>query len=131
MIAILIDAFMPVFLRVLGCSPDPRYGRLPRKERLMNGYFSPEVIRLNVMHSISPQLDRCDELLDYYTEGLPREVWEPIAFKVATDHYGTRPFRAIAGSFRDLIEQINQTVRKLAQVTRYPAFHQENFTSIT
>lgn len=45
----------------------------------MSGYFSPEVIRLNVMHSISQQLDRCDELLDYYTEGLPREVWSLIA----------------------------------------------------
>lgn len=45
----------------------------------MSGYFSPEVIRLNVMHSISQQLDRCDELLDYYTDGLPREVWGPIA----------------------------------------------------
>lgn len=36
-------------------------------------------IEQRIHAAIRPQLDRADELLDYYTEGLPREVWEPIA----------------------------------------------------
>ena len=36
-------------------------------------------IETRIHAAIRPQLDRCDELLDYYTEGLPREVWQPLA----------------------------------------------------
>lgn len=47
------------------------------------------VIEERVQAAIRPQLDECDRLLDHYTEGLPREVWEPIAAqfrpKSATD----------------------------------------------
>lgn len=39
------------------------------------------VIEERIHAAIRPQLDECDRLLDYYTEGLPREVWEPIAAK--------------------------------------------------
>lgn len=42
---------------------------------------SHRAIEERVMAAIKPQLDRADELLDYYTEGLPREVWLPIAYK--------------------------------------------------
>lgn len=37
------------------------------------------IIEARIQAAIQPQLDRADELLDYYTEGLPREVWRPIA----------------------------------------------------
>lgn len=81
-----------------------------------------EEIQQRVMTAIQPQLDRCDELLDYYTEGLPREVWEPIAFEAAA-HHGKQTFVRIAANFGDLIERINSTVRKMAQVSQHPAFH--------
>jgi len=36
-------------------------------------------IEQQIHDAIQPQLDECDRLLDYYTEGLPREVWQPLA----------------------------------------------------
>lgn len=41
--------------------------------------FSLATVEARIQAAIQPQLARCDELLDYYTEGLPREVWGPIA----------------------------------------------------
>lgn len=37
------------------------------------------VIEARIQAAIQPQLDECDRLLDYYTEGLPRKAWRPIA----------------------------------------------------
>lgn len=71
------------------------------------------VIEERVHAAIRPQLDRADELLDYYTEGLPREVWEPILHRVAADHYGHPPYPPIVGSFAELIERLSGFVEDL------------------
>lgn len=39
-------------------------------------------IEARIQAAIRPQLDQCDRLLDYYTEGLPREAWRPIALEL-------------------------------------------------
>lgn len=41
--------------------------------------MTPTEISTRIHQAIQPQLDRCDELLDHYTEGLPREAWQSIA----------------------------------------------------
>lgn len=41
--------------------------------------MTPTEIETRIHAAIRPQLDECDRLLDYYTEGLPREVWLSIA----------------------------------------------------
>ena len=33
--------------------------------------------------AIRPQLDECDRLLDHYTEGLPPNLWQPMALRLA------------------------------------------------
>jgi len=83
------------------------------------------VIDERIHAAIRPQLDKCDRLLDHYTEGLPREVWGPIVFKVSTDHYGTPPFNPIVGSFADVIDRLDEDVRRLAQSIRHDAFYQD------
>lgn len=40
-------------------------------------------IEQRVQASIQPALDFADARLDYYTDGLPREAWEPIAARLA------------------------------------------------
>lgn len=45
----------------------------------MSDDFSPAAIEARVQASILPQLERCDELLDYYLQDSPREVWGSIA----------------------------------------------------
>ena len=40
-------------------------------------------IRRRIHDSIRPQLDECDRLLDYYTEGLPPNLWQPMALRLA------------------------------------------------
>src|SRR5690625_7249195 len=55
---------------------------------ILEGQMNRSTIEQRIQSAIRPQLDRCDELLDYYLADAPPEVWEPIAFKVAADHYG-------------------------------------------
>ena len=73
------------------------------------------VIEERIHAAIRPQLDECDRLLDYYTEGLPKEVWEQILHRVATDHYGHPPYPRIVGSVAETIHQIGAAVEYLAK----------------
>ena len=79
------------------------------------------VIEERIHAAIRPQLDRCDELLDYYLADAPPEVWEPIAFKVAADHYGTPPFPPIVGSFADAVDRMDTAIRHFAQLLHDPS----------
>lgn len=44
-----------------------------------------ETIEARIQASVKPQLDRADELLDHYTEGLPEHVWMSLAANIL-DH---------------------------------------------
>jgi len=65
------------------------------------------VIEERIHAAIRPQLDECDRLLDYYTEGLPREVWEPIAFQVGGPH--VKSLDAALEAFMHVIESPTMT----------------------
>lgn len=88
--------------------------------------LSKDAIEQRVHAAIRPQLDRCDELLDHYLQDAPREVWEPIAFKVAADHYGKSIFVRLAAEVDHFVRAINETARNMAQVSLHQAFHNPN-----
>lgn len=78
------------------------------------------IIEARIQAAIQPQLDECDRLLDYYTEGLPREAWRPIARDLGApldaDEIGEAWSALVAGvrtamhSIGTVIEYVGKTI---------------------
>jgi hypothetical protein len=69
-------------------------------------------IEARIQAAIKPQLDECDRLLDYYTEGLPREIWRPIAREL-----GAAPdYDEIAEAWQALMTGVRSAMHNLGIV---------------
>ena len=68
-------------------------------------------IETRIHAAIRPQLDRCDELLDYYLKDAPPEVWEPIADSL-------KPVGAIDA---DITTDLDEAIQRFIQLVNDPA----------
>ena len=76
-----------------------------------------EIIEARIQRAIRPALDRADALLDYYTDGLPPEAWEPLALRVSIQET-RRSFQSVGMSLTGLGSVARASVAALSSYGR-------------
>lgn len=88
--------------------------------------MSPEEIHNSIQASIRPQLDFADARLDYYTEGLPPEAWQPIARQLRPP---LTPDTTLTGTLQDVGHALDLAINSFLDLMKSPLMQQDLTTT--